>query len=75
MIGKRKERTERFFLAGASAAGAATGAAGWTGISGASVDGWALALGKVRTSAVAGALEDMGISLDVSQTEPFGSNW
>jgi hypothetical protein len=53
MIGKRKERAERFFLAGASA-----GAAGWTGTSGASVDGWTLALGNVRTSAV--AFEGMG---------------
>jgi hypothetical protein len=57
MIGSRKERTERFFLAGASAAGG--GATGWTGISGASVAGATLALGKGRTSAVVGAFEDI----------------
>ena len=73
MIGNSIERRERFFLAGASTGAAG---AGWTGTSGASVDGWTLALGNVRTSAVAGAFEDMIISLGyVSQTEPFGSNW
>jgi len=41
-----------------------TGVTGCAGVSGASVDGWTLALGNVRTSAVAGALEDIMISLD-----------
>ncbi len=71
MIGSSKERTERFFLAGASTGVAA---AGWTGASGASIAGATLALGNGRTSAVPGAFEDI-ISLwkNVSQTEPFGS--
>ena len=59
MMGSRKERTERFFLAGASAAGRRCDDRLDRGISGASVAGATLALGNGRTSAVAGAFEDM----------------
>jgi threonine dehydratase len=74
MIGNRKERAERFFLAGASAGGLVAGSVGGFG---ASIAGATLALGKGRTSAVGVAFEDMAsllASLETGhQTEPFGS--